>query len=313
MKVDKIVFMGTPDFAVPALAALVEDGYEVQAVVTQPDKPRGRGMVTAMSPVKEVGLRYGIKVYQPVRLEDEDFVAEIKLLAPDAIVVVAYGRILPGKILDIPSKGCINVHASLLPKYRGAAPINWAIINGEQETGVTIMLMDRGMDTGPILSTEKVLIGSDDTAGDLHDRLKHVGAGLLVRTLKLFAEGTVVPVPQDNSQATYAPMLKKEDGRIEWKKSAVDIRNLVRGLFPWPGAYTSYRGVTLKILNGDVLDTDKAERPGTIISAEGDSIDVATGEGIFGIKEIQPAGKKRMKVTEFLRGCEIVKGEILYG
>ncbi|MBI5345290.1 MAG: methionyl-tRNA formyltransferase, partial [Deltaproteobacteria bacterium] len=217
-----IVFMGTPLFAVPSLEALVRAGYNVRAVVTQPDKPAGRGRLTQPSPIKTAALAHNIKVLEPVKIRDEGFIGELKAIGPEFIVAVAYGKILPASVLDIPGKGCVNVHASLLPEYRGAAPVNWAIINGEKETGVSTMLMDRGMDTGPVLLEERVDIGADDTAEDLSKKLSAAGARLIVKTLSGLREGSITPRPQDGVKATYAPILKKEDGRIDWGKSAGD-------------------------------------------------------------------------------------------
>ena len=248
--------MGTPEFAVSSLQALIQAGEEVIAVVTQPDKPKGRGKRLASPPVKELALRYNIPVLQPVKIRDEGFISIMKDLHPDIIVVIAYGKILPKAVLDIPPKGCINVHASLLPKYRGAAPINWAIINGEKETGVTTMLMDEGMDTGDILLTERISIKPEDTTADIHDRLKHVGATLLVETIKGVQSRTLRPIPQAHAQATYAPMLKKEDGRIDWGMGPQEIINLIRGLNPWPGAYTRWEGMQIKIFKAEVISSE---------------------------------------------------------
>lgn len=303
--------MGTPDFAVPSLKALIDAKYNILAVITQPDKPKGRGRVMTMSPVKALAIQQGIHVYQPEKIRDKDIINKIKKLSPDLIVVVAYGKILPETIINIPPKGCINVHASLLPKYRGAAPINCAIISGEQETGVTIMFIDKGMDTGPVLTAEKVPIACSDTSIDLHDKLKVKGAQLLVKTIDLLKIGDIMPRAQDDSQATYSPMLKKEDGRIDWGKSAEEIRNLIRGLFPWPCAYTHYNDTMLKIFNGKIDTELTNEIPGTIIGTNTDGLRVATGNGIFIIQDVQPANGKRLKISEFLRGHKIATGKIL--
>lgn len=305
----RIVFMGTPEFAVPSLKALIESGEDVVAVVTQPDKPRGRGKKLTPPPVREAALKHNIPVFQPEKIKDETFITAIRNFSPDVIAVVAYGKILPKAILDIPTKGCINVHTSILPKYRGAAPINWAIINGEKETGITTMLLDEGMDTGDMLLTEKVEIRDDDTASSLHDRLKYIGADLLIKTIKGIKSETIRPIPQDDSQATYAPMLKKEDGRIDWTMKAEEIKNLIRGFNPWPGAYTRWDGKQIKIFKAEVEAGGK-EEPGTVINISTEGIFVATGKGILLIKELQPENKNRMTASEFIKGYRIVKGQI---
>ena len=301
--------MGTPEFAVPSLRALIEVGENVVAIVTQPDKPRGRGKKLTPPPVREAALKHNIPVFQPEKIKDEPFITAISNFSPDVIAVVAYGKILPKAILDIPPKGCINVHASILPKYRGAAPINWAIINGEKETGITTMLLDEGMDTGDMLLTEKVEIRDDDTASSLHDRLKYIGADLLIKTIKGIKSETIRPIPQDDSQATYAPMLKKEDGRIDWTMKAEEIKNLIRGFFPWPGAYTRWDGKQIKIFKAEV-EAGVKEEPGTVINISTEGIFVATGKGILLIKELQPENKNRMTASEFIKGYRIVKGQI---
>ena len=313
--------MGTPEFAVPSLELLIKSAYEVAAVVTQPDKPKGRGMVLTPTPVKVLAQKYNIPIMQPVRIKEECLINKLKDMAPAVIVVAAYGKILPKAVLDIPRNGCINVHASILPKYRGAAPINRAIINGEKETGITTMLMDEGMDTGMILLKEVVPIFDNDTAGTLHDKLKDTGARLLIRTLDAVMGGTVTPVEQDSLRATYAPMLKKEDCHIDWGKDAVSIRNLVRGLKPLPCAYTYLDGKLFKIYMGEIKQFEKSPhtenrhlQAGAVIKASSDSIDVMTGvktgNGIFSITELKPENKNRMTAKEFLRGCKIVKGQI---
>lgn len=301
--------MGTPEFAVPSLRALIEVGENVVAIVTQPDKPRGRGKKLTPPPVREAALKHNIPVFQPEKIKDEPFITAISNFSPDVIAVVAYGKILPKAILDIPPKGCINVHASILPKYRGAAPINWAIINGEKETGITTMLLDEGMDTGDMLLTEKVEIRDDDTASSLHDRLKYIGADLLIKTIKGIKSETIRPIPQDDSQATYAPMLKKEDGRIDWTMKAEEIKNLIRGLNPWPGAYTRWDGKQIKIFKAEV-EAGVKEEPGTVINISTEGIFAATGKGILLIKELQPENKNRMTASEFIKGYRIVKGQI---
>lgn len=309
----RIIFMGTPEFAVPCLKALIESGQDVIAVVTQPDKPKGRGKHLTSPPVKELALKCDIPVLQPEKIKDEPFVNALKNLCPDVIAVVAYGKILPKAVLDMPPLGCINVHASLLPKYRGAAPINRAIINGEKETGITTMLMDEGMDTGDMLLTERVEIKDDDTAASLRDRLKHIGAELLIRTIKGIESGVVQPIKQDDSQATYAPMLKKEDGRIDWTLKAEEIRNLIRGLNPWPGAYTRWEGKQIKIFKGERVKGQGSgvkEEPGTIINVSADGICVAAGKDALLITELQPENKNKMSASEFIKGYRIVKNQI---
>lgn len=303
--------MGTPDFAVSPLKALIDAGYTISAVVTRPDRPKGRGRTLSMPPVKEVALEHGIKVLQPERIKESSFFDTLKALAPEIIVVVAYGKILPSAILAMPPKGCINLHSSLLPQYRGAAPINWAIVRGEEKSGVTTMVMDEGMDTGPILLQAAVPIDDDDTAQSLHDRLSEVGAGLLITTISRVIDGTIKPVSQDDSKATYAPMLKKEDGSVEWKSDAVTIHNLVRGLFPWPGAYTRWNGKSLKVLKGAARAGDTGEVPGTILGVTEEGIDVATGDGIYVIMELQPESKRKMTAAEFSKGYRIGTGQIL--
>ncbi|MBI5286129.1 MAG: methionyl-tRNA formyltransferase [Deltaproteobacteria bacterium] len=307
----RIVFFGTPSFAVPSLDAIIKAGEDVVAVVTQPDRPKGRGRILTPSPVKELAMQHKIPILQPERIRDGVFVKRLKELATDFIVVVAYGNILPKMILDIPPFGCVNLHASLLPRYRGAAPVNWAIINGERETGVTTMLMDEGMDTGPILLSERLLIANDDTAETLGNRLAKSGAGLLLKTLVGLRHATIKPIPQDHTQATYAPMLKKEGGHIDWCKGAEEIRNLVRGLIPWPGAYTSWKEMRWNIYGGEVVRSETKARPGTILRTSPEGIEVATGKGIFLITELQLEGKKRMKVSEFLRGYRVEAGQVL--
>ncbi|MBI5328584.1 MAG: methionyl-tRNA formyltransferase [Deltaproteobacteria bacterium] len=305
--------MGTPEFAVPSLKALFEAGEEVVAVVTQPDKPKGRGKHLTAPPVKELAIKHNFSVLQPEKINHEVFIGSIKKLLPDVIVVIAYGKILPKAILDIPPLGCINVHASLLPKYRGAAPINWAIINGEKETGIATMLMDEGMDTGAILLTEKVEIKGHDTAADMYNKLKDIGAGLLVKTIKGLKSGTIIPAPQDNSQATYAPMLKKENGRIDWTTGAEGIKNLIRGLNPWPGAYTRWQGRQIKIFKGAWVGSHGSGarmEPGTVINVSADGICVAAGKDALLITELQPENKNKMSASEFIKGYRIGKGQI---
>ncbi len=306
----RVIFMGTPLFAVPSLKAIVDAGFEVRAVVTQADKPRGRGLAPLPSAVKEEALKYGIEVMEPLRASHPGFIDRLKTLTPDFIAVVAYGKILPQAILEIPKKGCVNLHASLLPKYRGAAPINWAIINGEKETGVTTMLMDKGMDTGPMLLKEKAPIGEDDTAEDLSKRLSDAGAPLLVRTLELVWLDKIKPENQNNSEATYAPILKKEDGRVDWAKKADEIKDFVRGLYPWPGAYTYWRDKLIKIHAGKAdLSLNNGAQAGAVIGVTKEDITVACGKGAFKITELQPENKRRLTAGEFIQGYRIKAGE----
>ena len=299
----KAVFMGTPDFAVPTLQKMVDMGIEITAVVTQPDKAKGRGKKVIYSPVKECALAHDLPVYQPVRIKkDPEFIQTLRDMAPDVIVVVAFGQILSKEVLDIPRLGCVNVHASLLPKYRGAAPINWAIINGEKETGVTIMQMNEGVDTGDMLTRVVVPIAPKETAETLFDKLAKAGAELIVETLPRLEAGEIIPVPQDESQASHVKMMGKSLGRIDWNKDAVTIERLVRGLNSWPSAYTYFQEKSVKIWDCDVVENDTTEAPGTIIAVAKDSFDVATGKGTLRIRELQLEGKKRMDTRTFLLG-----------
>ena len=306
----KIVFMGTPEFAVPSLNALLSSKKEITAVVTQPDKPSGRGKKLTPPPVKAAALNSGVAVLQPERIKDEEFVNTLREINPDIIVVAAYGKILPKDIIQLPRYGCINVHASLLPKYRGAAPISWAIINGEKETGITIMQMDEGLDTGSILLQKGIEITKEDTAGTLSNKLSKIGAELLIEGLNAIEKGEIKPITQDNSKTSYAPMLKKEDGQINWTKGAEDIYNMVRGMDPWPGAFTYYKGELWKVWKVRHGDTGKG-LAGEILAADKDRIDVASKDNVISIIEIQPANKKRMTVSVFLRGHKVEAGVIL--
>lgn len=305
-----VVFMGTPDFAVPCLDALNEYGCNVKLVVTQTDKPSGRGRKLSPPPVKSVALKFGYPVSQPQSVRTEVFYKELETLAPDLLVVVAFGHILPKKILEIPRYGAINVHASLLPKYRGPAPIQWAIINGETETGVTTMLMDKGLDTGEILLSKKCPIYPDDTAQTLHDRLSAESADILKGTLKGFENQTIRPIPQQHALATYAPMLSKEDGHIDWALPAVKIERFVRGMSPWPGAFTFYNDKRLKIFSTKVLAMNVTEKPGTVVRRLPEELLVTTGEEVLKIIEVQGASGKRMDSSAFLRGSLIPPGAV---
>ena len=299
----KIVFMGTSDFAVPALRLIIESDEEVVGIVTRPDRPKGRGRKLVGPPIKHLVKDKGIKLFQPVHVKDESFISELRKLTPDVIAVVSFGRILSRSILAIPSLGCVNLHASLLPEYRGAAPINWAIMNGDSVTGVTTILMDEGMDTGDILLQWKEKIEDNDTAGSLHNRLAKRGADLLLETLQRLNKEDVSPFPQNNSKATMARMLKKEDGLIDWRKESTRISNQVRGLTPWPGTFTYLHGKMLKVLKSTAQEGETNNFiPGTIVSTGEKSIKVSTGQGFLLIEEVQLQDHKRMEVSDFLRG-----------
>jgi methionyl-tRNA formyltransferase len=306
----RTVFMGTPEFALGSLSALIELGVDLRAVFTQPDRPSGRGQKLTAPPVKELALQHGLPVYQPLKLRDPAVVAQLRELAPDLIVVVAFGQILPQSVLDIPRHGCINVHASLLPRYRGAAPINKAIIDGEQVTGVTTMLMEAGLDTGPMLVKHATPIGAEETAGELHDRLALLGRQTLQETLARLCAGTLQAEPQDDSQSTYAPMLKKEHGRIDWSRSAREIHNLVRGLDPWPGAYTGLQGEVLRIAATRPL-TETAGQAGAVIAADAQGVVIGCGQGSLLVQQLQLPGKRRLAAADFLRGRPLPPGTLL--
>ena len=308
----KLVYMGTPDFAVPPLTALVEAGHEVAAVVAQPDKPKGRGKAVLMTPVKEKALSYGIPVYQPARVKkDEEFLKTLREINPDAIVVAAFGQILPKEILELPKYGCVNIHASLLPKYRGAAPIQWAVIDGEKESGITTMMMDVGLDTGDMLDRTVIPLAEDETGGSLFEKLSRAGGPLILKTLEALENGTAVRTKQPEEGATYAGMLDKSLGNIDWTQSAAKIERLIRGLNPWPSAYTGYKGKTMKLWAADVLEGTFEGVPGEIIKVEKERFLVRTGDGALAVKELQLEGKKRMDAASFLRGFSLEEGEIL--
>ena len=307
----RVVFMGTPDFSVPTLAALKEAGHEVAAVVTQPDKPKGRGHEVLFTPVKEKALEYGIPVYQPRRVRDPEVLEWFRQLALDAIVVVAFGQILPKEILELPKYGCINVHASLLPKYRGAAPIQWAVINGEKTTGITIMRMDEGLDTGDMIAREEIELAPDETGGSLFDKLSGMGGPLLLKTLEDLEAGRARFTPQ-TGETCYASMLKKEMGEIAWEQPAQVIERLIRGLSPWPSAYTYLGQKTLKIWAAEAMPAAGSPlgAPGEIIYVGKDRIWIQTGDGILAVRELQLEGKKRMTTDAFLRGYPVECGTI---
>ena len=307
----RIVFLGTPEFAVPSLEILVRNRYPVVGVVTQPDRPRGRGKQTAPPPVKAFAEAQGLALLQPERVKDPAFLEAFRNLAPDLVAVAAFGQLLPKEMLGLPPLGCINVHPSLLPKYRGAAPLNWTIIQGETRTGVTIMRMDEGMDSGDILMQEETPVGPGETFGELHDRLAQMGAELLLKTVRMVEEGTVRRTPQDHAAATFAPRLKKEDGRIDWSRGAAEIVRRVRGLSPSPCAYTLLQGKTLRIFSaaGRAVPSDRV--PGTVGAATAEGLPVAAGDGVVLLREVQMEGRKRMPVGDFLRGCRLQPGDRL--
>lgn len=305
----KVLYMGTPDFAAKALEAIVEAGHEVVAVVTQPDKEKGRGKQVSMSPVKECALKYNIPVLQPVRIRREESVAQLRQYAADVYVVAAFGQILTQEILDIPRLGCINIHASLLPAYRGAAPIQWAILDGLKETGVTIMQMDAGIDTGDILMQETIAIDDTDTGESLFDKLSSLGAEAIVKALPMIERGELSPVKQDDSKSNYAKMLSKEMGRIDWSTEAEVIERYVRGLNSWPSAYTYLGGKQLKVWKAQICDLEGT--PGEVIGVDKTSITVACGNKSLKLLEVQLEGKKRMDVGAFLLGYKVDLGDSL--
>lgn len=320
----RIVFMGTPDFSVPALKALVEAGHQVIAVVTQPDKPKGRGKEVQMTPVKIQAMEYGIPVYQPAKVREASFVEVLKGLEADVYVVIAFGQILPKAVLELPKYGCINIHASLLPKYRGAAPIQWCVIDGERETGITTMMMDVGLDTGDMLEKAVIPIEEKETGGSLHDKLSMAGGDLILSTLKKLEEGTLVRTPQTDEGTCYAKMLTKSLGDIDWNQGAVSIERLIRGLNPWPSAYTMWNGKTIKIWAADVIagreaadflsesgvPAETGTAPGTVVCSDKRGLVVCTGGSLLSIRELQMEGKKRMDTPAFLRGYPIPAGDV---
>ena len=305
----KILFMGTPDFAVPCLRALLDGGHEVCGVVTQPDKPVGRKKVLTPPAVKACALEHGLPVFQPETLKNEAFLDTLRELAPELIVVVAYGKILPGYIIDYPRYGCVNVHGSILPRWRGAAPIQWSIIAGDAEAGVTTMQMDRGLDTGDMLLVRKTPISARETAGELFDRLSELGAGLLLETIEGLAAGTLTPVPQDDAQSCYASMLDKQMAVIDWSRSMREIDCLVRGLSPWPIALTALDGAPVKVYTAKAADGHGV--PGEVLVADAkDGLVVACGDGALRIGELQMVGGKRMDARDYLRGHTISVGSV---
>ncbi|MBI1921124.1 MAG: methionyl-tRNA formyltransferase [Geobacter sp.] len=306
----RVLFMGTPEFACPTLQMLLDHPrVEVVGVVTQPDRPKGRGQKLAPPPVKELAEKHGIPVSQPLKVRVPEYIEEVRSINPDLIVVIAFGQILPKPLLDIPRHGCINVHASLLPRYRGAAPINWCIINGETETGITTMMMDVGLDTGDMLLKKAIPIGPDEDAGELHDRLSLLGAETMRETLDLLLSGRLVREKQDDALSCYAPMLKKEMGLIDWNLEPERIRSQMRGLTPWPGAFTFLDGKTLKICRARVGTASGA--PGTVLKADKTGIEIACNGGSLIVEELQLEGRKRLPAAEFLAGCRLEPGTLL--
>lgn len=313
----KIVFMGTPDFAVGALQAIIEAGHQVVAVVTQPDKPKGRGKEMQMTPVKACAVEHGIPVFQPVKVKTPESVEVLRGYEADIFVVAAFGQILSEEILNLPKYGCVCIHASLLPRYRGAGPIQWAIIDGEKKSGVTIMQMDKGVDTGDMLFKAEVEISEEETGDSLHDKLAEAGAKLIVEALPKIEAGDVIPVKQNDEESCYAKMLQKSMGRIDWQQGAKKLDCLIRGLISWPGAYTTYHGKNLKIWEEKPVDPKEADirltdtAPGTIVGVEKDAVYVQTGDGVLKLLSLQLEGKKRMAVRDFLLGCQMKAGEQL--
>lgn len=307
----KVLFMGTPDFAVSALEALIQSEHEVVGVVTQPDKPKGRGKEMQFPPVKECAVKYNIPVYQPVKVKTPEGVETLRSFGADIFVVAAFGQILSKEILDMPKYGCINIHASLLPKYRGAAPIQWAVINGDKQSGVTIQQMNEGIDTGDIWLKSVVDLEPKETGESLYEKLSKTGAELVLQVLLIIEEGKVKPEKQDESLSTHVGKLSKALGCIDWNKSAVEIERLIRGLNSWPSAYTSFKGKTLKIWDADVVEQSADGVPGSIAEVTKESITVNTGDGKLLLKNIQLEGKKRMAVKDFLLGYKVETGETL--
>lgn len=317
-----VVFMGTPDFSVAALEAIIKVGHRVTAVVTQPDKPKGRGKEVQMTPVKACAVAHDIPVFQPVRIKDAEAVEMLRKFEADIFVVVAFGQILSEEILNMPKFGCVNIHASLLPKYRGSAPIQWAIINGETTTGITIIQMDKGVDTGDMLLKAEVAIAPKETGDSLHDKLAQAGAELIVEALAKIERKDVTPVKQNDEESSHVKMLQKSMGKIDWQQGAEKLDRLIRGLISWPGAFTVYRGKTLKIWEEEAVATEKLQEkgteirfdeaePGTVVLVEREAIYVQTGDGILRILAVQPEGKKRMAVKDYLLGYPMKAGEKL--
>lgn len=307
----KIVYMGTPEFAVPALNAIFNKEFQIPLVISQTDKPRGRGNKLQPTPVKETAINLGLRVHQPEKVNDVETIELIKSVKPDFIIVAAYGQILKEELLSIPKYGCLNIHASLLPKYRGAAPINWAIINGDSITGVTIMKMEKGLDSGPMILKVETKIDDEDTAEELHDRLSIMGAELIIQAIDDIMNGKASFIPQNHGESSYAPMLYKNSGRIDWSKSSNKIRDLIRGLIPWPNAFTIYKDERVRILKADSVKQNHNIPPGTIVKADKEGIKVAAGDGFVIIKQLQFPNKNPMEVSAYLLGNKIENGYVL--
>ncbi len=307
----RIIFMGTPDFAVSTLKSLIAGPDQVVAVVSQPDRPKGRGKKLVPTPVKEIAMAANLPVLQPTKIKTEEFRNQLADYKPDVIVVAAYGRILPPQLLELAPHGCINVHGSILPKYRGAAPIQWAVINGDEKAGISIMQMDEGMDTGDILHQRIIDVSPDETAGSLFEKLAQLGGEALLEALEMVKAGTLKPVVQDHQQATHAPMLKKEDGHIDWNQDAQTIHNRIRGFDPWPSAFCFLDEKRLRLFSPTVVHMDSEQSPGTVIKADKGGLLISTGSNCLEIEELQPEGKKRMKVEAFINGRPIAKGTTL--
>ena len=308
----RVVFMGTPDFAAASLQKLIDEKYDIAGVFTQPDKPKGRGMELSFSPVKELALKHDLPVYQPEKMRDGTALQIVKDLNPDILVVVAYGRILPDDILAVPKFGAVNVHGSLLPKYRGAAPIQWAVIDGRKESGVTTMLMNEGLDTGDILRQYRITLADDETGGSLFDKLAALGSEAILDTVKGLEDGSIVPVKQEETTTPYAAMLTKEMGLADWSKDAETLERLIRGLDPWPGVYSYLDGKMLKLWKAEVLPEGGSDAaPGTILSVK-NGLAVQTGKGALRITELQPEGKKRMAADAWLRGARVSPGDCFH-
>lgn len=308
----RVIFMGTPDFSVPTLRALVNSGHDVAGVFTQPDRRAGRGKTIKPGPVKRVAEEYSLPVFQPERIKTQEGIDQLKKLKPECIVVVAYGQILSREILELPGKGCINVHASLLPAYRGAAPIHWAVMRGESRTGVTTMMMDEGLDTGDILLKREIPIAVDATTGDIHDKLADLGAELLIETLQEIENGNLKSTPQ-TGESNYAPLLKREHERLDWTRRAKELHDQIRGLNPWPGAFSAFRGERLKLWRSTLEQNDSvvtdSSQPGQIMEVSGDSLLVGTGKGVLRVSEVQPSGKRPMSARDFFNGRHGQVGE----
>ena len=305
----RVIFMGTPDFAVGTLEEIIKAGHEVALVVTQPDKPKGRGNAVQFTPVKECALAHDIPVFTPSKVRESENIEYLRKIGADIIIVAAFGQILPKAILDMPKYGCVNVHASLLPKYRGAAPIQWAVINGDEVSGVTIMRMNEGIDTGDMIAKREFRLAEDETGGSLFDKLAELGAKLCVETMEMIENGTAVYTPQDSEAATHTSMIRKEMGDISWNRSAVDIERLIRGLNPWPSAYTHLDGKTFKIWKAQIISEGTEYNPGCIVKVGKNELWVQTGEGILSLLEVQIEGKKRMDIGSFLRGYPVKEGD----